>query len=103
MAYQRDMAKIKIESKKINNGLKAIIKRLSPDDPSKRCHRVDYAQAVVDYLSHPENGSYQISRNNVYLLVNDYVNITPGNIHIAKAIKTVVEQFEQELAELDLQ
>lgn len=87
------MAKIRKDSKKIENGLKPLIKRLQGLMSDNK--RVDYGNAVVEYLAKPENGGHVITRNQVYLLVNNFTPLSPANIFIAKALKSVVDEFEQ--------
>lgn len=99
------MTKIKLQPKKIDNQLKSLIQRLA--GPNGQRTRVDYAQAVVDHLAEKKNGKHSITRNQVYLLVNNYSRVTSRNIFIARAVKVVVNQLlaeqesvKKELAEL---
>lgn len=91
------MEKVKKDVQKVNNGLKRLIQPFV--DPESQRTRIDYAEAVVEYLRKPKNGGHEVTRNHVYQLVNDHIRITPRNIHIAKAVKAVCKKFEKELQE----
>lgn len=86
------MPKINKNKKKINNGLRQLILREFPE--STEIARFNYAQAVVDRVK--EVDKEDITRNQVYLLVNDYTRLTPENIHIAKALKYVLNKFKED-------
>ncbi len=83
---------------KVDNGLKRFIEPFVDSD-SKKC-RIDYGNLVVEYLAKPENGGHQVKRGHVYSLVNNNIRITPGNIHIARAVKAVAKQFAKALEQL---
>ncbi|WP_018622042.1 hypothetical protein [Spirosoma luteum] len=92
------MENTKKDATKVDNGLKRFIEPFV-DPSSKKC-RIDYGNMVVEYLAKPENGGHQVKRGHVYSLVNNNIRITPGNIHIAKAVKAVSKKFAKELESL---
>ncbi len=92
------MENTKKEVSRVDNNLKRFIQRFA--DPGSKRMRINYGKAVVKYLAKKENGGYSVKPGHVYLIVNNYIRITPGNIHIANAVKAVSEQFAKELEEL---
>lgn len=90
-----DATKITETSKKIDNGLRQILERLAPELEKVR---INYAQKVVDYILE-EHGKV-VTRNHIYLIVNNHQRLNPDNLYIAKAVKKILNDFEKERLEV---
>jgi hypothetical protein len=90
-----DTTKIIKTSKKIDNGLRQILEDLGPEMEKVR---INYAQAVVDYIR-KEHGKV-VTRNHIYLIVNNHQRLNPDNLYIAQAVKKILKDFKKDREEV---